>query len=331
MNAVDKATGEVVDVLALDEWGTKGEGNQLAALFSALSTAQAEIGAAKKGATNPHLRNKYADLGSYIEASSEALQKNGLSVVQLPLKDRVMTILGHKEGGMIYGSTPIILGEGKGLNPAQVYGSACSYARRYGRSAILDMAAEDDDAAGAGANRPPAQSKPPAAARQAPPPPARAAVTDETRKNAIKEIREKLVAAKREETGLCGWLGVETLEKATNALLDKALAALDAPIKAAPAKAAAAAPAQQAPAQQAPAKTEAAPAAKESAAPTVVPTTDANRGDALQQVRDLLKTSGREEVALCGWLGVDTLEKASNTQVDKALAALTAPQQRAAA
>jgi|GEM_PF-2339401 len=327
MNAVDKATGEVVDVLALDEWGTKGEGKQLAALFSALSTAQAEIGAAKKGATNPHLRNKYADLGSYIEASSEALEKNGLSIVQLPLKDRVMTILGHKEGGMIYGSTPIILGEGKGLNPAQVYGSACSYARRYGRSAMLDMAAEDDDAAGAGANRPPAQSKAPAAAgRPAPATPARVAVTDETRKHAIKEIREKLVAAKREETGLCGWLGVETLEKATNALLDKALAALDAPIKAAPAKAAAAAPA-----QQAPAKTEAAPAAKEPAAPTVVPTTDANRDAALQQVRDLLKTSGREEVALCGWLGVDTLEKASNTQVDKALAALTAPQQRAAA
>ncbi len=340
----DPPTGDIVEWALDGDWGIRGSQSQLAALFTSLSAAQAEIGGAKRGAENPHLHNKYADLAAYIDASAPALKDNHLSVVQLPLTGRVITILAHNDGGAIFGSTPIILGEGKGLNPAQVYGSACTYARRYGRGAILDMAAEDDDAAGAGvgkglegkagakaqvpASKPPAAKPTPAvsavasgqAARQP-----RAPVVDEGRPAAIKEIRDMLKKAKREEASLCHWLVCESLEKATNAQLNQALAALDAPFQAQTAKPNASTSPQPAAAQAA------APAQNQGQASLLPPTpgVDEDRQVAINNVRAKLKAANREETDLCDWLRCESLEKATSAQLDKAQAALE-PKQRAA-
>ncbi|TRZ89381.1 MAG: hypothetical protein D4R84_17880 [Rhodocyclaceae bacterium] len=245
--AINPETGEVT---VAGSWGIHGTTAQICALFAALSTAQATMGGAKKDAVNPHLRNKYADLAAYLDAAMPVLSANGLSVVQPVVTEGVVTILGHKDGGYVHSVTPILLGEGKGLNPAQVYGVGSSYARRYGLAGLLSMAAEDSDGAGAGAAKqqtaansastakpaalpatPAAAPASAAAAGTASPPPV--ATGDSGKDAAIADVRARLVKAGRDEVALCGWLGCETLEAATSLQIDKALAALEPKKKAA--------------------------------------------------------------------------------------------------
>ena len=54
-------------------------------LSGALAKAQAEMPAVEKNATNPFLKNRYADLGAVIEAAKPILARHGLSVVQMPV------------------------------------------------------------------------------------------------------------------------------------------------------------------------------------------------------------------------------------------------------
>lgn len=142
-------------------------------LATALAAAQAELLPALKDAQNPHLRNKYADLASCWDAIKACLPRHGLSVVQggcfIGGQHFLRTTLMHASGQWISGITPILIGEGKGLNPMQVYGSGNSYARRYGLAAICGLTAEDDDGQGAGhppprrddRRDPPRESRPP--------------------------------------------------------------------------------------------------------------------------------------------------------------------------
>ena len=56
---------------------------QINEIAQALSKAQAAMPPAKMNATNPFLKNRYADLGSVIEAARKPLADNGLSIAQL--------------------------------------------------------------------------------------------------------------------------------------------------------------------------------------------------------------------------------------------------------
>lgn len=125
-------------------------------LADALSKAQAVMEGAAKDAKNPHLKNKYADLGSVWEACREPLAKNGLAVVQVGGRDAtgqpaLHTLLLHKSGQWISGELPLDISEHKGINAMQALGSAVTYARRYGLSGAVGVVAEDDDGQGAGA------------------------------------------------------------------------------------------------------------------------------------------------------------------------------------
>lgn len=115
-------------------------------LAAALALAQAEIEGASKDRENPHFRSKYADLASCWEACRKPLSKNGLSIVQLPKSEgaavTVTTLLLHKSGEFIGESFTVIAQDGK----PQSVGSALTYARRYGLSAVVGIAPEDDDA-----------------------------------------------------------------------------------------------------------------------------------------------------------------------------------------
>lgn len=119
--------------------------NELAA---ALSAAQAEMPAAKFNAVNPFLKNKYAGLGSVIEASRPVLAKHGLSVSQLVIGEGseigVETVLLHKSGQWMSSVVMMEAGEEKGKSDAQVAGSIVSYLRRYSLAAILNMYADED-------------------------------------------------------------------------------------------------------------------------------------------------------------------------------------------
>lgn len=87
----------------------------------------------------------YADLAAIQEATRTPLAENGLVVIQSPGKHAngvsVTTVVAHSSGQWVRGVTVIPVGG----NTPQAVGSAITYGRRYGLSAMLGVAAEDDD------------------------------------------------------------------------------------------------------------------------------------------------------------------------------------------
>jgi ERF superfamily protein len=139
--------------------------NELAA---ALSKAQGEITGALKDSANPFFKSKYADLASCWDACREPLSKNGLSVVQTTMRGEpvtirwettdqesgevrqfsvdtvetvIVTLLMHASGQWIRSSLPMIP---RDASPQGV-GSAITYGRRYGLTAMIGVAQVDDD------------------------------------------------------------------------------------------------------------------------------------------------------------------------------------------
>ena len=117
----------------------------IGALAAALAKAQGEMGHAKKDAMNPHFRSRYADLASVWEAARAPLAKNGLAVIQTSAETErgacIDTTLVHASGECISGRLTLPVTK----SDAQGFGSAITYARRYGLAAILGIAADDDD------------------------------------------------------------------------------------------------------------------------------------------------------------------------------------------
>lgn len=116
--------------------------NTLIAIGPALVEAQRKMGAATKGSANPFFKSKYADLNAIREAVLPPLNEQGITVLQATNGDQVDTILMHESGEFIASSTNIVVAK---QNDPQAYGSALSYARRYGLQALLCVGAEDDD------------------------------------------------------------------------------------------------------------------------------------------------------------------------------------------
>ena len=116
-------------------------------LAAALHKCQGAIAHAKKDALNPHFKSRYADLASVWEAAKPALQANGLSVLQ--------GFSGGENGETVTIETTLLHVSGQFIDSAltlrpskpdpQGIGSAITYGRRYGLSAILGIVADDDD------------------------------------------------------------------------------------------------------------------------------------------------------------------------------------------
>lgn len=115
-------------------------------IATALVKAQRAFAPAIKNSTNPHLRSKYADLASCIEAVIDALNINGIALVQRTHLDDtavvVETLFVHESGETISGGT---LRVPTPKQDPQGYGSALTYARRYSLMAACGIAPEDDD------------------------------------------------------------------------------------------------------------------------------------------------------------------------------------------
>lgn len=113
--------------------------------IAALAKAQTEIKNAPLNKTNPHFRSKYADLAAIRDAITPALSKNNIAVVQTVESSgerySVKTSLMHGDN-TIDSICPIMCGPN---DPAQKFGSAMTYARRYSLAAIVGIAAEEDD------------------------------------------------------------------------------------------------------------------------------------------------------------------------------------------
>ena len=129
-------------------------------IAAALSAAQAEMGSAPKSANNPHFKSKYADLDSVMDACRPALNRHGIAVIQPPIDDEsgryVETRLLHSSGESLSCRVPLIVQK----NDMQGYGSAVTYARRYGLMCMAGIAPDDDDGNAAVAAAPRQKSKP---------------------------------------------------------------------------------------------------------------------------------------------------------------------------
>jgi hypothetical protein len=115
-------------------------------IATALVKAQKAFGPALKTHTNPAFRSKYADLSACIEAVMDALNDNGIAMVQQTREDAtgvtVETVFVH-ESGELLSSGPLHVPAAK--QDPQGYGSALTYARRYSLMAACGIAPEDDD------------------------------------------------------------------------------------------------------------------------------------------------------------------------------------------
>lgn len=114
-------------------------------IFKAFITAQAQMDGVKKNATNPHFKQKYADLGAVCDAVMDKLSEQGIGVIQWPVSDQngvgVETVLIHSSGEWLSGEYTLPLAK----QDPQAAGSAITYARRYALMAICGIVPEDDD------------------------------------------------------------------------------------------------------------------------------------------------------------------------------------------
>lgn len=119
-------------------------------LSVALLKAQSLMGSATKSSSNPYFKSKYADLGAVLEACKEALNTNGIIILQPIGKNEhgtyVETVLLHESGEFITSITPVVFSK---ENDPQAQGSAITYGRRYGLQSLISLPAEDDDGEGA--------------------------------------------------------------------------------------------------------------------------------------------------------------------------------------
>ncbi len=115
-------------------------------IYAAFVKSQVAFGPALKTHTNPAFKSKYADLSACIEAVVDALNANGIGLVQRTHPDErgvtVETVFVHESGESMSGGT---LHVPASKQDAQGYGSALSYARRYSLMAACGIAPEDDD------------------------------------------------------------------------------------------------------------------------------------------------------------------------------------------
>lgn len=117
----------------------------LGALAAALAKAQGQMRNARKDATNPHFKSRYADLASILDACREPLATNGLSYMQRVTSCaegvRVTTMLLHSSGEWVRDTCIMPVAQ----RTPQGMGSAITYGRRYSLAALVGVAAEEDD------------------------------------------------------------------------------------------------------------------------------------------------------------------------------------------
>lgn len=117
---------------------------QLNELFSALSKAQESIKNAQKEGYNPMFRSNYTTVTSVLDAVRPAYIM-GISIMQMPEMDKLITRVGHSSGQWLEIETPLFIGEPKGMSKMQAYGNAVTYARRYALVSLFGIGQEDND------------------------------------------------------------------------------------------------------------------------------------------------------------------------------------------
>jgi len=115
-------------------------------IAAAFVKAQRHFAPALKTATNPHFRSRYVDLAGCVEAVMDALNDEGIALVQRTHESQggvnVETVFVHESGETMSAGTLHVPAP---KHDPQGYGSALTYARRYSLMAACGIAPEDDD------------------------------------------------------------------------------------------------------------------------------------------------------------------------------------------
>lgn len=146
-------------------------------LAKAMLAVIRSLGPARCDSENPFIKNRYASLNSVIDACRDALLDHGIWVAQYPVAVDpghlgLSTKLVHAESGQ-WQSSLMVMPLPK-ADP-QGYGSALTYARRYGLATLVGLVTElDDDAEAAMPKRTNNKPPKPPPLKVAPDPPASA-------------------------------------------------------------------------------------------------------------------------------------------------------------
>ena len=118
-------------------------------IHEAFCAAQLKIGGARKTATNPHFKSKYANLEEVMKACSDILNEHGIYITQPIMKDGeeyvVRTILTHISGETLQDDGLPLVGWRGAKNPSQALVAATTYNRRAGLCSLVGIAPADDD------------------------------------------------------------------------------------------------------------------------------------------------------------------------------------------
>lgn len=189
-------------------------------IATALVKAQKEFGPALKTSTNPHFRSRYADLSACVEAVLDALNNNGIYLMQLTEEHeagvKVATTFIHESGEQLSGGSLFMPAT---KHDAQGFASALSYARRYSLMAACAIAPEDDDGNAASKPAPVVAPKPVPKPVEAPKPPAPTLSAPPKKVEGVDKEWQLKVSA-QPDTDFADWLAV--LVEATVTALDTA-------------------------------------------------------------------------------------------------------------
>ena len=116
-------------------------------LSAALAKAQLEIKNPAKNATNPFLKNRYADLGSCLNAIRAVAAVNGLAFVQsvemFADSISISSQISHSSGQWISQTATAVIQAG-GKNLMQDVGSMSTYLKRYQAQSMWAISGDDD-------------------------------------------------------------------------------------------------------------------------------------------------------------------------------------------
>lgn len=149
-----KAQPEALQTTPIESPRATQQSHSIQELAAALSKAQDEMQNPEKNKTVQIITKTgakfsfdYADLGALRVASKEALKKNGLAIVHLiegcGASNHLTTRLIHCSGQWVESKFPLTLAD-----DIKVFAGEITYAKRYNKSALLDMFADDDNDAG---------------------------------------------------------------------------------------------------------------------------------------------------------------------------------------
>ena len=114
-------------------------------ITAALIKAKSQFKPVSKNKVNPFHKSKYANLDSILDAIGDALNDNGLLLIQpietLDNNSILFTRLIHAESGEIIESSMAIPNQ----NDPQKFGSLLTYYRRFSVCSLLAIVADDDD------------------------------------------------------------------------------------------------------------------------------------------------------------------------------------------